>query len=292
MQKTDSVLNLTKPSLYGIYNSSSTNLNLENDEVEEYIDGVQLHIKAKEGRPTPTRTLSSREQKLAQESTAMSVAKQITRVAVVIAAALAYNEVTKNIHMTHVDGNGADINAYLNNFMNSFKPTTVVLTQQKLEFLRLVDIGLTLFLEGLALSSIVPVLDKLMPVWGTARVLSSNPDPKHRANLTSDIIRSLIAFLGISYAIRNIQWKSSLQMAMTWTLLNPGLWLILDGTLNGFVGSITVAMLGSAVIYVQSGSTFTGDSESLFSIFLFIASFFFCGVIIFGKLGRFLFGQQ
>ncbi|OBA21572.1 hypothetical protein METBIDRAFT_32073 [Metschnikowia bicuspidata var. bicuspidata NRRL YB-4993] len=131
-----------------------------------------------------------------------------------------------------------------------------------------------------------------MPTWCTTRMLSSNPNPKRRANLTSDLVRSLIAFLGISYAIRNMQWKSSLQMALTWSLLNPGLWLILDGTLNGFMGSIAVAFGGSAVIYAQSGSQFTGDSESLFSIFLFIASFFFCGVIIFGKLGRFLFGPH
>ncbi|KAM9939506.1 hypothetical protein OXX80_000988 [Metschnikowia pulcherrima] len=292
MQKTDSVLNLTKPSLYGIYNSSSTNLNSENEEVEEYIDGAKLHIKSEESRPATSRRPSSIERKAPPTSIPVLLFKFMYRVAVVVAAASAYNEVTRNIHTTHVDGNGADINAFLTHFMGSFKPTTMLPPENRSGSMDMIDRLLTLFFEGLALSSIVPALDKYMPSWGTKRVLTSNPDPKHRANLTNDIIRSSIAFLGISYAIRNIEWKSSLQMAMTWTLINPGLWLILDGTLNGFVGSISVAFVGSAVIYIQSGGQFVGDSENLFTIFLFIASFFFCGVIIFGKLGRFLFGQR
>lgn len=286
MEKTDSVVNLTKLSLYGIYNTSSVSLNQENEEVEEYYDGKKLHIKAKEAHPPLKQT--PRPPTHAKESAAAKAASILWRVLAVSAAAFAYNEVTKNIHYTH-GNSAADINAFLLQFAGTWKPFRELVKRHNLGA---VDQFLLLVLEGLLLSFIVPVLDNLLPKGCSKRLLSSNPDPYHRANLTNDIIRSLIAFLGISYGIRHIEWESSLQMATAWSLINPCLWLLLDGTISGFVASAVVALVGSAVIYGQSGVNFTGDVRSLVTIFMFIASFFFCGVIIFGKLGRFLFGKN
>lgn len=289
MQKTDSVVNLTKSSLYGIYNSSSSNINAENEEVEEYLDGAKLHIKAEDSHPVPKKTTKPR--RATQPSHATQATKVVFRMVAVIAAAQLYNEVTRNIHTTHVDVDGAQINAYLESFMQSMKPSSSSLVPKGMDF-GAVDTIMALLMEGLALSSVLPFLDTFMPKWCTRRVMSSNPDPYHRGNLQTDIMRSLIAFLGISYAIRNIQWKLSLQMALTWTLINPGLWMILDGTVSGFIASLGVAIGCSLAIYGQHDVSFSADFESTFTIFLFIASFFFCGVIIFGKLGRILFGQR
>lgn len=285
MEKSDSVLNLVQPPLYAIYNTSSVSLNKENEEVEEYIEGTELHINAKERHKGLVKPQSPTPR--AKTSPVQTVGWFLTRLIVVAVAAFAYNEVTKNIHAAHSDGNGARINAYLMRFINSWKPF-----QWFVGNYHIADQFLALALEGLLLSFILPALDNIMPLVWTKRLLSSSPDPYRRSNLANDIIRSLIAFLGISYAIRHIEWQSSLQMAMAWSIINPALWLLLDGTINGFMASFVVAFGGSAIVYMKNGVDYLDDQESTFTTFLFIASFFFCGVIIFGKLGRYLFGKN
>lgn len=300
MEKTESILNLTKPSLYGIYNSSTTDLTLENDVVEEYLDGLELHIRAKganwaHSQRTPRNSTSSIVPPIfssaPEPSLSMSSLGVVGRLALVALAAWAYNEVTKNIHSTHADGRGADINDFLVRFLHSLQPFQELVDRYGFRLFGIAhaDFVFAMVLEGTALSIVVPALDRFMPAVCTRRMLSSNPNPYKRGNLANDIVRSLIAFLGISYAIRNVEWKSSLQMAMTWSLINPGLWLLLDGTISGFLASLIVAACGSGLIYVQNVANSTPVSDHLPTVFLFIGSFFFCGVIIFGKLGRFLF---
>lgn len=285
MEKTDSVLNLTQPSLYGIFNTSSTSLNKENEEVEEYIDGTELRINAKElhkgsvKQPVVTTPHT-------KSSPLQSAVLLFGRLVAVGAAAFVYNEVTKHIHAIHSDGHGARINAYLMQFIDGWKPFQRVSAGYESA-----DKILALVLEGLLLSMILPVLDNMMPSAWTKRLLSSSPNPYHRSNLANDVVRSTIAFLGISYAIRHIEWKSSLQMAMAWSLINPALWLLMDGTVNGFVASAGAAFVGTGLVYLSNGSKFE-DHDTMLSIFLFVASFFFCGVTIFGKLGRILFGKK
>lgn len=285
MEKSDSVVNLTKPSLYGIYNDSSTSLNKENEEVEEYLEGNQLHIKAKDSskRPRNQGTVKTSHQKV---SSPQRIASILFRVATVSTAALVYNEVTKHIHASNLNDIGTQINAYLVTFMENWKPIRYLANVD-----HPADAFFSLALEGLILSSILPLLDNVMPGSFSKRLLSSSPDPYYRSNLMNDIVRSLIAFLGVSYAIRHIEWKSSLQMAMTWSLINPCLWLLLDGTISGFIASTGTAFGGSAIVYYQNGVKFSTDKDTDLIILLFIASFFFCGVIIFGKLGRLLFGK-
>lgn len=301
MEKTDSILNLTKSSLYGIYNSSKVDISQENDQVEEYLEGMELHIKAKDnvwvhapqnsrGRPGRSVLLSDYQVER-NEFPSYSPLGTVGRLAIVTLAAWTYNAVTRNIHMTHSDGRGSDINSYLNSFLYSLQPFQELMDRYgfRLFGIEHADYVLTLMLEGVALSVVVPVLDRFMPAGCLRRMLSSNPKPYMRSNLANDILRSLIAFLGILYAIRKVEWKSSLQMAMTWSLINPGLWLLLDGTISGFVASIIVAGAGLTLIYIQNSLADSSNVEHLPTVFLFIGSFFFCGVIIFGKLGRFLF---
>lgn len=145
------------------------------------------------------------------------------------------------------------------------------------------------------MSLIHPIMDYLLPASFTKRLLSSNPDPnKNRnVNLFNDMIRLLITFLGISYAIRNIEWTSSLQISMIWSLLNPGLWLLLDGTASGFISSLGGASGACLLVYIQNFEIFKlaelASKENVIALWMWIGSFFFCGLIIFGKLGRALF---
>lgn len=282
MDRTDSVLNLTKSSLYGIYNTSSVSLNRENEEVEEYIEGSELHI------PSRRASLAGIVPVSPKLNGSVEPAWDLARVAIVAVAAFAYNEVTRNIHTTHIDGSAAAINSYLVRFVDNCKPFQTFVQKHDLG---VADRIVTLALEGLLLSSIVPVLDNVMPLGCTKRLLSSNPNPYHRGNLVNDLVRSLITFLGISYAVRHLEWSLPLQMAMAWSLINPVLWLLLDGTANGFMGSTAVAFGATGAIYLQNAASFTSDHD-LLTIFLFVGSFFFCGVIIFGKLGRVLFGSR
>lgn len=286
MEKTDSVTNLTKPSLYSFYNNSSSSLNRDNEEVEEYIEGSKLHIKAKDANPNVPGPQVRRAKKPASFTSMISFF--LTRLPIMAFAAFAYNQVTRNIHLAHVDGDGALINAYLQQFVESWRLYQAFVHKYGLDVF---DRVFALSLEGFLLTAFVPALDLIAPTF-SKRLVSSNPDPYHRRNMMSDLVRSLITFLGVTYAIRHIEWKSSLQMAMTWSVINPALWLLLDGTINGFVGSAVVAFVASAIIYAQNLTYFAMDKESLITIFLYVGSFFFCGVIIFGKLGRFLFSSH
>lgn len=273
MERTDLVLNLTRLSLYGIYNNSSNNINSENEQVEEYIENEELHIKA-----------ARRPSQAEPPSQAFSAAK----LALVPVAAFLYNQITRNISTSHVDSYGEVISSYLARSVDRWKPFSAFAPQLGLT---VVDDALFLFLEGLLLSIILPVLDRLAPN-GLRRLLSLHPDPYRRSNLVNDLLRLAVTFLGISYAIRHIEWRSLLQMALSWSLVNPALWILLDGTVNGFVASAAVATVASGGIYLQNSSTFTRDRDGIITILLYVASFFFCGVIIFGKLGRFVFGRR
>lgn len=285
MKASDSVVNLTKPSLYAIYNDSATSLNQQNEEVEEYIEGNELHIKAKDESLLDRNSI--KHMRPPRKMTPFEVLCWVTaRLAIVSFAAFVYNEVTKHVHASHLNDIGTQINAYLVSFMDNWQPIYFITRQA-----HPADRFFSLALEGLILSSILPILDSLMPSTLSKRLLSSSPDPYVRSNLMNDIIRSLIAFLGVSYAIRHIEWESSLQMAIMWSVINPGLWLLLDGTFSGLVASCGTALGGSVIVYLQNGAKFSSSRDIDLTIFLFISSFFFCGVIIFGKLGRLLFGK-
>ena len=57
------------------------------------------------------------------------------------------------------------------------------------------------------MASFHPILDYYLPKSLTKRLLSSNPNPSSSTSystLINDLIRSSVAFLGVSYAIRNM----------------------------------------------------------------------------------------
>ncbi|ODV97147.1 hypothetical protein PACTADRAFT_74709 [Pachysolen tannophilus NRRL Y-2460] len=109
------------------------------------------------------------------------------------------------------------------------------------------------------------------------------------------ILRSTVAVIGISYGLKKIEWESSLQASISWSLLNPCLWLLLDGTWYGFLSnsfvSCTMMVLGLVFGDTNKNLVDLFDLEELSKI-LWLGSFSFIGMLIFSKVGRYLFGRD
>lgn len=291
MEKTDSVINLTKPSLYGIYNDNSV-LNLNRDDE----DGNDL---PPQGEPQPEE--KPQEEAAAQLSVFTGLAL-ILKIIILTGSAYVYNEVTDHVHANHISVNNQTMEPiiftqwFLYDFVRRLSPLNyLVKTADSPQTLEVTDRIVSLAIQGLIMSAVHPIMDYILPTVLTKRLLSSNPNPLNNATLTNDLLRALITFLGISYAIRKIEWNSTLQISIIWSLLNPGLWLLLDGTISGFLSSLSSAFIACITIYFQNvdiiNRILASDNgwEKSVGIWLWVGSFFFCGLILFGKLGRALF---
>lgn len=114
--------------------------------------------------------------------------------------------------------------------------------------------------------------------------------PNRSSYETTTIIRSLVATIGISYGLKNLEWESSLQASMAWSLLNPCLWILLDGTVYGFIIDSTISILFCFLGYYYDPGFFQStDTQEFWNQMLWLGSAGFVGLLIFGKIGRFLF---
>lgn len=310
MEKTDSVVNLTKPSLYGIYNDNSLlNLNKESEDVDEYMENSKLYLKSQPqpiGKEDSSPAIPAASKK-PQVSLVVIVVRTAVKIAILAVAAYLYNETTKHIHNNHIQMSTLTYkplfitNMFLSNFIHKLKPFSGY-TTTTFYSVNWIDNFLALSIQGLIMALIHPIMDYILPKSLTRRLLSSDPNSNGSkdANLFNDLVRALVTFLGISYAVRKIEWSSSLQVLMIWSLLNPGLWLLLDGTISGFLASLLMATSACLCVYMQNYELVVQYSNQFFQLgtdddfiatWLYIGSFFFCGLIIFGKLGRGLFGH-
>lgn len=285
LEKSDSVVNLTRPELYGIYNNDS----LYGTNVED----MDLYIKT--AKPKEKADIMPAK----QPSQSLSMLPLPIKFLILAGSAFIYNEITKHINYRHFSDNQianmplAVSNVFVYGFFSRFRLGSYIPIETDLG--KTLDNVFALVVQGLAMSLIHPLMDRLLPSWFSNRLLSSNPNPTRSttySNLFNDLIRSSITFLGISYAIRKIEWSSFLQVSIVWSLLNPGLWLLLDGTISGFLASLVASTAACATIYIQNYefiSQYTSNQEFTIALWLWIGSFFFCGVITFGKIGRGLF---
>ena len=281
MEKTDSVVNLTKPSLYGIYHD---NLFVDLNKEDDNYPAVQTPPK----QPVATESLPQ-----------LSLPILVAKIATLAVAAFFYNSLTTHIHNQHIETLSGFkpllvTNKVLSNLVSSLKPSSLLSCLVP----KSVDAVVSLTAEGMVMGLMHPVMDRVLPAYLTKRLLTSNPDGRTTAPaaLFHDLMRLVVTFLGISYAVRNVEWSSSLQVLIIWLLLNPGLWLLLDGTISGFISSVAVAALACLGVYVQSYDAIHSflnlvllNQEDFYAIWLWTGSFFFCGLILFGKLGRALF---
>ncbi|CCC68802.1 hypothetical protein NCAS_0B07180 [Naumovozyma castellii] len=127
-------------------------------------------------------------------------------------------------------------------------------------------------IEGILLSLVLRVSDYL---------IRPNKDKigQSKKNSFRSIVRISNAILGISLGVRRLPWTSSLQGSMLWLLVNVIVWLFFDGTLSILTSGVIQALL-ICLTYSRGIET----SQTLYLI-----NFHFLGLLIFGKLSRYLF---
>ncbi|CCF56164.1 hypothetical protein KAFR_0A07300 [Kazachstania africana CBS 2517] len=126
---------------------------------------------------------------------------------------------------------------------------------------------LTNSLEGIFCGLITPLIDWLLGLNTCENDLVK-------------IFRICNAMLGVIFGVRKIQWTSSLQGSIAWFLLNFILWLFFDGTPSLFIISSFLSYLTGLYHYSVSNE---------WSEVIYLIDFYFLGLIIFGKIGRYLF---
>lgn len=89
--------------------------------------------------------------------------------------------------------------------------------------------------------------------------------------------------LGVAFGIRKIEWSSSLQASGAWFLLNIVLWMFFDGTPSMLLGCLGIGTIASVTSY---------RDVTEFSQMLYFMDFYFLGLLLFGKLGRYLYGHR
>ena len=128
----------------------------------------------------------------------------------------------------------------------------------------LIDETFALMIQGLVMASFHPILDYYLPKSLTKRLLSSNPNPSSSTSystLINDLIRSSVAFLGVSYAIRNIEWSSFYKLPSFIHWLTR-IVVITDGTISGLIGSLVVSIAACSVVYYQNYQYLNGVGDA------------------------------
>jgi len=179
---------------------------------------------------------------------------------------------------------------------------------------------------GVGLGSLLPWVDGL---WEDPTLLSDSvvDDSSHtgekdetvivNGGLTQDwnpAVRSIGAFVGIAFAIRKLPWSSTLQVSLTLALVNPVLWYLVDRSKTGFFLSAAVGLIGTAALLflnpemmpspavapsfsarinnvtaAQDAETYSGlISQETFECGTWIISVLFCSCVCFGNIGRWL----
>ena len=299
MGKTDSEINLTRPELYGMYEGDSF-VDYNKDIDDSSLLDLNVLNTDKDGKSTKPKE---------EDPTKLTLYSLplLFKLAILAISAFVYNQVTRHINYNHFNENQlvnyplTITHIFLNSFVSKFRLSNYIeISTTHFPILFTIDDILALTLQGLIMASLHPILDKITPQIFSKRLLSSNPNPNSKSQVSSDLIRSFITFLGISYAIRKIEWNSFLQVSIIWSLINPGLWLLLDGTISGFLASLIASAVACVCIYSQNynsiiinnNSGYSKTNNDVIALWLWIGSFFFCGIIIFGKLGRSLFANK
>ncbi|CAK9438088.1 uncharacterized protein LODBEIA_P24110 [Lodderomyces beijingensis] len=305
MEKTDSLTNLTKPELYGFYQNDSF-INYDKD-LNDSTSELELKVKkSPDSRylngDANGSTVPSKHQHSLHHPHATGF-PFIVKLVILSSSAFLYNEIIRHINYNHFSENQlvnfplSITHVFLYSIVSKFKLGTYISDIDEHDLGKLFDKIFALTLQGLLMASVHPILDKVLPSIFTKRLLSSNPASANRngtTNFLNDLIRTCVTFLGISYAIRKIEWTSFLQVSIIWSLINPGLWLLLDGTISGFLSSLLVTAGCCVSIYLQNARfilSYSKTTNDIIALWLWTGSFFFCGIIIFGKLGRGLFGN-
>ena len=283
--------NLTAPSLNAIYDSSLLD---ENDATNDVYNGFDQDV-AKMSSRTHVQISSSRplREKLKNKNLWMLL---FGKICVLGLSGIAFVNISENIHDNHL----LTSNAASRPFALSCKVATEVFDSPEIPTTYIA------FAWGVVLGTAQPVLDLIFPDCFTTKLFHLNSEKSSSSSIVafSSIVRATIVPLGISFGLRNVDWESTLQASIAFSSLNICVWLLLDSTISGFIGCSSLAVLATASVVVFDDSNnvndwkqvmdfqglLAGDQEFL-ALNMFTASFFFCLLIIYGKIGRFLFRE-
>jgi len=261
-------INLTKAPLYSIYDNDLDKDNNDNEIYDSLNSNIEKNKfnKQHEVVHTPKPHFLTR------------LIKTLSSLIILGLSGILYNQLGQHIHDNHIlvpelASKPLDIGIKISNALlfNGIVPKWVIYS-----------------LEGILFGLIQPIFDKY--------IFNSKPASSKSGNSTTfgidtnSIIRAAVAFLGVSFAVRRIEWNSSIQASIAWSFLSPCLWLLLDGTLSGFITGVFIASVASASVIVFEGLPANWYQDFEFTaIMLWLGNFFFFGLIIFGKIGRYLF---
>lgn len=260
-------INLTKAPLYSIYDND---LDKDNDDNEIY---NSLNSNIEKNKVNESHTIVH----TPKPHLFKKLLKLTASLLILSASGILYNQLGQHIHDNHIlvpelASKPLDIGIKISNQLvfNGVAPKWLIYS-----------------IEGILFGLVQPIFDKY--------IFRSKPYSKDSSSTpfgidTSSIVRAAVAFLGVSFAVRKIEWSSSIQASIAWSLLSPCLWLLLDGTLSGFFTGVFVASIASFSVIVFEGLPKNWYQDFEFTaIMLWLGNFFFFGLIIFGKIGRYLF---
>lgn len=262
-KSTESISNLTRPQLYSIYDEDITN----SEDTLAYEE-----LKRSRGESLDDRGLSTEPRLAFSAGSGMGMKPDskagrvwwlktvnfLFSASLLSVAGISYHELSRHLHDNHLlhpdfASRPLSLGVEISNRMTG----------------GMVPEWVAYALEGIIFGLSIPLMDYVFSIQTTRSSVGS-------------IIKSVNAMLGVTFGIRRVEWSSSLQAAGAWGLLNIILWLLFDGTSSMFFGCSFMGLLACA-------SSYTEVSDK--SQFLYFMDFYFLGLLLFGKLGRYLFSQ-
>ncbi|SCU87843.1 LAFA_0E09164g1_1 [Lachancea sp. 'fantastica'] len=244
----ESINSLTRPQLYGIYDSDIT-ISEDNEVYEE--------AKKSLGRFPKSWTRSNGKTK--HQSGLQKTLRLLWSLSLLGVAGISYNELSKQLHDNH------ELHAKL-----ASRPLALGVEICRTLSFGMVPTWLAYALEGVLFGSLLPLIETLggHPVQTTT---------------FASFLRCVNATLGVAFGIRKIEWSSSLQASGAWFLLNIVLWMFFDGTPSMLLGCSGIGTIATITCY---------RDVTDYSQMLYFMDFYFLGLLLFGKLGRYLYGQK
>ncbi|KAF9277458.1 Insulin-induced protein 2 protein [Mortierella alpina] len=131
--------------------------------------------------------------------------------------------------------------------------------------------------SAVLIGTIYPLGDYL---WWGKRVPRSSRD-------WSSVMRCMGGFIGVNYAASKLPWTSSLQVSCTLALISAGLWFLFDRTIHGFVISLIVASMGTAVAYfLVLNGWYSFTKADFFGVGSWMPCILYSSSVCFGSIGR------
>ncbi|RKF55676.1 Protein NSG1 [Erysiphe neolycopersici] len=117
-------------------------------------------------------------------------------------------------------------------------------------------------ISGVAIGSLLPRVDASFSLGNSLKqnspkesTCNTNDNSKMGENNilrqgSTPVIRSVGAFIGISFALRKLPWSSTFQASLALCLVNPVLWYLIDRSKSGFFLSSVIGTSGTVLLLI------------------------------------------